>query len=380
MTKLSVCIITLNEEARLPHALESVRGLADEVVVVDSGSTDRTREIARAAGATVIEHAWSGFGAQRNVALGAASCEWVLELDADEWCSDDFAQEITRFLALPPPEPFRMVVTPMRQRFLGRMLGPSAHYPFYRSRVFRRDSYRHDESRTVHEGLWPKQRPWVFHEYLGHELAGDLGEAVRDVVAYARLQSLGMDGVSAQSLLVGILLRPPIKFLYRTVLLGGWRDGAQGTLHTALECAGDVLTWLYAMRSRRRSSAAGGHFGRVAPRDGPVFLLAVGNPSGQARAWLQEAVRAGAWVSVICSRRDASTSLDGDAQLRITALPRMGPLSVLRALDAEAQLAPVDSYVALDRVGERMLALLPFAAQVVRPHQRDPVDLVRSAR
>lgn len=382
---LSVCIITLNEERRLPRALASVRPFAAEVVVVDSGSTDGTRELAAAAGARVIEQPWLGFGAQRNVALDHATGDWVLELDADEWCSEGLADELRAFLALPPPAPFRMALVPMRQRFLGRVLGPSGHYPFYRSRLFRRGAYRHDPSRPVHEGLWPRERPWVLRGDLEHELAGDLREAWADLWAYARLESQAIGSVPPRALMTGTLLRPTLKLLYRVLVLGAWRDGSPGVLRAVLESLGDALTWMLAWRrglaGGSSEAADGEHFGRRPPRDGPVFLLAVGNPSRPAaRAWLDDAVRAGAWVCVICSERDAAPVLAGDAALRVRTVPRAGPLAVLRALDAEEQLAPVDAHVALDRGGAALLALAPFADVLVRPGLRPAAELVRSLR
>ena len=380
MTKLSVCIITLNEERRLPRAIDSVASFAGEVVIVDSGSSDRTRELARSAGATVIEQPWLGFGAQRNVALDRATGDWVLELDADEWCTPEFARELRAFLTLPPPPQFRMAVIPMRQRFLGRDLGPSGHYPFYRARLFRRDSYRHDDARSVHEGLWPQERPWVFRSALEHELAGDLREALRDVWAYARLESQRLGGASARKLFSGALLRPTVKFFYRSVLLGGWRDGPRGILRSALESLGDALTWVQAARTRGSTTPPGGHFGRLEARNGPVFLLAVGDPSGSARPWLEEALSAGAWVSVICSRHQADPALAGDAALRIAALPRLGPLALMRALDAESQLSPVRAHVALDASGARLLKLLPFVDEVVRSQERPAAEVVAAAR
>ena len=175
----------LDEEARLPVALESV-AFCDEVVVVDSGSTDRSVEIARAAGAVVVENPWPGFGAQRNVALDHATSDWVLEIDADEHLSPELQSEIRGFLAAPPAN-VDIAALPLRHHFLGAWLGPSAKYPMYRMRLLRRGAYRHDEDRAVHEGLWPFTPPHPLAGDLEHELAGTWREALRDTWRYAAL-------------------------------------------------------------------------------------------------------------------------------------------------------------------------------------------------
>jgi len=88
MNRISFCVITLNEEISLPRALKSAQGVADEIVVVDCGSTDRTQEIAREQGAEVFHQAWTNFSEQRNYAASRASCEWIYTLDADEELSE----------------------------------------------------------------------------------------------------------------------------------------------------------------------------------------------------------------------------------------------------------------------------------------------------
>src|ERR1700739_4326204 len=94
MQAISAILITYNEQSDLPEALESLRGVADEIVVVDSGSTDRTREIARELGARVVLRPFTNFGEQKNFAAAQASHDWVLSLDADERLSGELRQAI----------------------------------------------------------------------------------------------------------------------------------------------------------------------------------------------------------------------------------------------------------------------------------------------
>jgi hypothetical protein len=99
--RITACLIVQDEQEHLPAALDSV-AFCDEVVVVDGGSADGTVEIARAAGAKVIENPWPGYAIQRNVALDAATSEWVIEVDADERVSPQLRASIERLLAAPP--------------------------------------------------------------------------------------------------------------------------------------------------------------------------------------------------------------------------------------------------------------------------------------
>lgn len=114
---ISVYYITLNEEQRLPESLERVRGWVDEIVVVDSGSTDRTKEIAEAAGALVVHRDWEGFALQKSFAESLCRNEWVLNLDADEVLSHKLVESIKARFSTPVPSDiagfsFRWVIRP----------------------------------------------------------------------------------------------------------------------------------------------------------------------------------------------------------------------------------------------------------------------------
>lgn len=119
---ISACLIVHDEEERLPAALASV-DWCDELVVVDSGSRDGAREIARSGGATVVELAWLGFGAQRNVAIDRATSYWILEVDADERVGPPLRERLQAFLAGPPDAGLKIATLPLRHRFPGTSLG-----------------------------------------------------------------------------------------------------------------------------------------------------------------------------------------------------------------------------------------------------------------
>ena len=148
-TRLSVAIITLNEERNLAECLASV-AFADEVVVVDGGSRDRSCEIARAAGARVIEAPdWQGFGVQKNRAIDACSGDWVLSIDADERVPPELRDEIQTAL---DNSVFDVYEMPRSSYYCGRFMRHSGWWPDYVRRLFRRGTARFSPA-PVHESL-----------------------------------------------------------------------------------------------------------------------------------------------------------------------------------------------------------------------------------
>jgi hypothetical protein len=350
---ITACVIARDEEERLPDCLASL-GFCDQVVVVDSGSRDRTRELAMAAGAVVVENPWPGFAAQRNVALDHASGDWVLEIDADERVSPELAAELRAFLAEPPA--LTMGAIPMRDVFLGKPLGPSIRYPRYRHRLFRRGAFRHDERRSVHEGLWPDGPVHPFAGELRHLLASSWSEALADARAYARLEAAQRSRPGAAEALTGIVVRPLAKLAYRLILYGGWRDGARGFAKLALECGADSLATAHRLRHSAGEGASG--FGQEAPRLGPVRIVGValgGRDAARLAGWLAEAAREGADVALIGAPPPEGSTVPHRP------LDRLGPGRLVRALDAEDQMRPIDALLLAGSRERRAVRLAPAA-------------------
>lgn len=360
--RLSACLIVQNEQDNLPGALDSV-SFCDETIVVDGGSTDRTVEIAREWGATVIESPWPGFAAQRNVALDAAHGDWVLELDADERVTPRLRASIEALLSS-SEEQASIAVFPLRHWFLGRLLGPSGKYPAYRSRLFRPGVYRHDEAREVHEGIEPRERPVVLEGELEHELARTLMGAVRDAWSYARLESdhLGRSA-SGVAYLKGIVLRPSAKIIYRTVVEQGWRDGWQGILKIALDACSDALVWILVLLGRGRHSedthdepdaGLATHFGRR-PSGPPKVVALAGRGVSATRAhdWLEGLRSQGIDVALLSDEDEPA----GSVPLR--RVERLRPMTTMRALDVEMQLRTIHAVVPFGRKARLVWRLLP---------------------
>jgi hypothetical protein len=355
---ITACLIVQDEQERLPAALASV-AFCDEVIVVDGGSRDGTVALARAAGARVIESPWPGYAAQRNIAIDAATSDWILEVDADERISEQLRESILELLGAPPAGA-AMAVFALRNRFLGGPLGPSAKYPSYRSRLFRRSVYRHDEGRAVHEGIELRERPVILAGDLEHELAATPREAVLDMWRYARLDSAHVVRPSSPAgYLRGILLRPAAKFAYRTVIDGGWRDGWRGLAKISLDVSSDALVWLRvalgAGRPAGESPAAEGeHFGTR--RVGALKILALASgeqASAEAVQWLAGLQARGADVALIAVRAQVPQEIPHQL------LPRLGPLSAIHAIEREMHVRPIDAVVAFGARARRVLPLLP---------------------
>ena len=308
-----------------------------------------TIEIARGAGAVVVENPWPGFGAQRNIAIDHASGDWVLEVDADERVSAPLAAAIRSFLADPPAD-VRMAAIPRRELFLGRPLGPSSRYPRYQHRLFRRGAFRHDETRSVHEGLWPDGPTMPLAGDLEHLLASSWREALHDTHAYARLEAEQRASVDPVEAGFGIVVRPALKLAFRVFLYGAWRDGWRGLAKVALECWGDSLTTVHRLSG---SGGSAGGFGQEAPRLGPVRLVGLATSahgSAMLGRWLGEAAEAGADVALT------------------SPTPTIG--AVVRALDAEDQVRPVDAIVPAGRRERLLMRFAPRALRGVVP----PID------
>lgn len=242
---LSVAIITNNEAANLPRALASARW-ADQIVVVDSHSTDTTAAIARAAGAQVLLRDWTGFAAQKNFAIAQCTGDWVLSLDADEEVSAALALEIQTLLASQPTAD--AYTLPRRNYFLGRPLAWGGFYPDAKLRLFRRGAAAFAE-RAVHETLRCDGAIGHLHGDLLHHAYPTLTEYIEHMNRYSALgaEILVADHRVSRSLpafLWNTLLTPIATFFYNYVVRLGFLDGREGLLLHLYHAA--YTSWKYA--------------------------------------------------------------------------------------------------------------------------------------
>jgi glycosyltransferase involved in cell wall biosynthesis len=225
MTSLSLIVITKNEEASVARCLGSLR-FADEIIVVDSGSSDRTVEIARAHGANVVSTTdWPGFGPQKARALSLARADWVISLDADEWIDASFIGLIKTAIADPgAPAAYKMS---RRSRFCGRIIRHSGWSPDYVVRLFRRGRARFSDH-LVHESLIVDGPIGWLDARIEHDSITSWADAEDKIERYsiAAAQQLAARGVRGSPLKAS--LRGWAAFLKTYVVRVGFLDGTAG--------------------------------------------------------------------------------------------------------------------------------------------------------
>lgn len=242
---VSAVVITLNEERLLDKCLASV-AFCDEIVVVDSGSTDRTLEIAERHGARVIHQDWLGYGPQKQFAVEQASHDWVLCIDADEWVSDELRQSIESFLAAPKAVAARF---PRCNRFLGRWLRHGEGYPDWSLRLFDRRRGRWS-SDAVHEKVVTEGAIARLKGDLMHESQDTLYEYLEKQNRYTSLQAEAMYREGKEAGPGKLLLSPLVRFVRFYFLRGGFLDGMPGLVHVLIGCMNSATKYMKLMEFR----------------------------------------------------------------------------------------------------------------------------------
>jgi glycosyltransferase involved in cell wall biosynthesis len=228
---LSVAIIARNAASQLDGCLASV-AFADEIVVVDSGSTDSTVELAARRGARVITKEWLGFGPQKQFAVASASHDWVLCLDADERLSDTLRESILDELKAPRGLVYAM---PRCNRFLGRWLRHGEGYPDWSVRLFHRAHARWSDD-AVHEKIVTGQPVLRLRGDLLHDSAETLEKYLDKQNRYTTLQAELLRSAGRRASVAQLLLSPSLRFVKFYLVRLGFLDGIPGLVHIAIGC------------------------------------------------------------------------------------------------------------------------------------------------
>ena len=226
MNRLTVTIITLNEEKNLSRAMDSVRGVADEIVVVDSGSGDRTCALARERGARVFERAWTNYSDQKNFAANQASHEWILSLDADEELSPELQASVQRWKESAAAEVAYGLQR--RARYLGQWINHSGWYPDPKLRLYRRDRARWVGA--LHEGLQVEGTTGWLEGELRHYTVNTFEEHVRSVRRYTTLAARQLFSAGRRDWVLPLLFASPWAFVRTLIFQQGFLDGRRGLL------------------------------------------------------------------------------------------------------------------------------------------------------
>ncbi|HXF27177.1 MAG TPA: glycosyltransferase family 2 protein [Bryobacteraceae bacterium] len=222
--KISATIIACNEERNLPRAIESLR-CCDEILVVDSGSVDRTVEIAAKLGARVIESPWRGYAAQKNYASEQAANDWILSLDADESLSEALEGEIWQIKKNGPR--YDAYTMPRLAQYLGRWILHSGWYPDRKVRLYDRRRSRW-VGEYVHESVQVDGRVGHLSSNLLHFTCQSLSEHVKSMDRYTTLAAEQLIAQRENPGWARMVLDPPWTFFRTYVLKGGLLDGAEG--------------------------------------------------------------------------------------------------------------------------------------------------------
>lgn len=241
---LSIIIIAKDEGKFIRRCLESV-AWADEIVMLDSGSTDDTVSIARACGAKVqTVNDWPGFGPQKNRALALATGDWVLSLDADEWVTPELRAEIQRSVAAPGNNAaFKM---PRLSSYCGRLMRHSGWWPDHVTRLFRRGAARFSED-LVHERLVVHGVIGILRESLRHEAFVDLDDTLVKMNAYSTAGARMQLERGEKASLAGAVWHGAWTFFRTYVLRGGFLDGREGFMLAVSNAEGAYYRYLKLM-------------------------------------------------------------------------------------------------------------------------------------
>lgn len=222
--KISATIITLNEERNIARAMESLR-CCDEIVVVDSGSTDRTPEIAAKLGARLVDSPWGGYAPQKNLAAERAGNDWILSIDADEALSESLEAEIWQIKKNGPQ--YDAYTMPRLAQYLGRWILHSGWYPDRKVRLYHRAKARWAGD-YVHESVQVDGAIGHLESDLLHFTCDSLSEHLKSLDRYT---TLAAEQLVSQKTHIGwskLILDPAWTFFRTYFLQRGYRDGVEG--------------------------------------------------------------------------------------------------------------------------------------------------------
>lgn len=236
--KLSVIIITYNEESDIEDCLKSV-SWADEIILVDSFSTDRTVEIAEKFGCKIFQHKWEGYAVQKRFALDNTLNEWILSLDADERVTDQLKSSIDNILQ--NGSLFNGYKIARRNHFLGKWIKGAFWYPDYQLRFFRKRNTK-IEIVPIHEGFEIEGETGIIEGDIIHYSYKNIFDAIKKVNRYSTLMADIKKNKKVN--VYDFFLRPRAAFYADFISRKGYKDGIYGVLVATLNAITNLMTYL----------------------------------------------------------------------------------------------------------------------------------------
>ena len=250
MLNLSLVIITLNEEKNIKRCIESVP-FAKEIIVVDSGSTDNTKQIAEKCGAKFIYNKWAGYGNQKQFAVEQANTEWILSLDADEWLSENLQKEVIDKVSFTlKQDNYKIFSFKRLSKFEGKFIRNGGWFPDIQARLFKKDVASWDKNEKIHEHLKTSETTKVLDAVMYHEPFNNLYEQVNRNMEYAKLiaEQKFKAGKRVKSELY-IVIKTISKFIECYIIKKGFLDGLHGFI-IAWNAAQSYLFQLYEIKRK----------------------------------------------------------------------------------------------------------------------------------
>jgi glycosyltransferase involved in cell wall biosynthesis len=248
--KISAVIIAFNEEDRLPDCLASLQGVADEIVVVDSYSTDLTLEIARAAQARVWQKRFEDYSQQKNFAMAQADCEWILNLDADERVSPELKRAIVELKERGAPGTAAAFAIKRKTYYLGRWIRHSGWYPDRKIRLFKKNKAAWQG--RIHERLQVDGDIASLPGEILHFTYRNIGDHVRRLNCYSAFQAEEIVRQKKRCLFMRLVFLPLVTFLRHYIWKMGVFDGYPGLVIAIVSSWGTAMKYLKAIAMKRK--------------------------------------------------------------------------------------------------------------------------------
>ena len=252
--KLSVAIITFNEEDRLEDALISCKDIADEIVVLDSFSTDKTLEIAKKYGAVIFQEKFVDYGSQKNIALDKCSFNWVLNLDADERVCDTLKSEIIKLKETNDSDIHADgFIVNRKTSYLGRWITHSGWYPDRKLRLFKKNKSRWHG--RIHEGLKLKGKTQHMKGDILHYTYRDISDHITRLNRYSQMQARDIVDKGKKLLYLRAVILPPITFIRFYIWKLGILDGLPGFVIALISSWSTAMKYLKAIEIKRKKNS-----------------------------------------------------------------------------------------------------------------------------